>query len=177
MSRVAKRYAKALFELVIEQKCLEAVEADFKLLDDLLAGNKDFDIFLSNPLISESARFRGLKEIFEGRLSNLTMQFLLLLSEKKRLALLPDVAQNFRRLILDYRNTIEGELISAVQLLPAQVAQIQQNVEGMIGKSVLFTEHISPEIIGGFVVRFQDVVIDNSIRCQLAKLREKLIAG
>jgi F-type H+-transporting ATPase subunit delta len=99
-----------------------------------------------------------------------------MVTEKKRIALLPAIIDVFHRLVLAYRNTVEGELVSAVALNETQVEKIKTNIETMIGKSVLLKEDIDTSIIGGFVVRVEDLVIDNSIRYQLEKLREKLVA-
>jgi F-type H+-transporting ATPase subunit delta len=89
---------------------------------------------------------------------------------------LPAVVEQFRRMLLDYQNILEGELISAVPLEKKQFEAIKKRLEEMLGQTVVLQPKIQPEIIGGFVVRVEDMVIDNSIRLQLQKLREKLVA-
>lgn len=176
MSRVAKRYAKALFGLAKDQGKLDKVEMDFNELDKLIDKSSEFGAFLLNPLISSSDKSMMLKDIFKGKVNDLTFNFIQLINEKKRSSLLPDVILQFKSMMLEYNNQVEGELISAVELSKNQVNQIQQNIEKATGKSVILEQRIETDVIGGFVLKIQDRVFDNSIRCQLNKLREKFIA-
>ncbi len=176
MSRVAKRYAKALFELAEEEKILNKVEVDVAQFASLSSESADFSTLLSNPLINEKEKFTILKELFRDKVQPLTLDFLNLLSVKKRLDVLPEIAQEFRAMMLDFANKIEGELISAVKLAPDQVKHIRSNMEKMTGKNVLLDEKVDESVLGGFIVRIEDWVLDNSVRYQLSKLRDKLIA-
>jgi F-type H+-transporting ATPase subunit delta len=176
LSRVAKRYAKALFGLAKDQGKLDKVETDFNELDKLIDKSSEFGAFLLNPLISGSDKSMMLKDLFKGKVDDLTFNFIQLINEKKRSSLLPDVILQFKSMMLEYNNQVEGELISAVELSKNQVNQIQQNIETATGKSVILKQRIETDVIGGFVLKIQDRVFDNSIRCQLNKLREKFIA-
>ncbi len=176
MNRVAKRYTKAIFQLAQEQNILEKIEKDFDLLRDLVQQSKEFDQFLANPLITEDKKIEVLAELVGKKVEVLTFNFLRLLANKRRLRVLPAILEQFRQMMLTYRNIVEGELISAVELEKEQVEAIKAHLEKTLGKNVKLYSKIQPEIIGGFVIRVQDVVIDNSIRLQLNKLREKLIA-
>ncbi len=176
MNRVAKRYTKALFELAQEHGILEKIEADMERLNRLIGESDDFRSFLSNPLISESAKQKIVREILADHVETLTFQFLELLAEKRRISILPAVIEQFREMLLAYRHVLEGELISAVPLEQKQIETIKKHLENMLGQTVVLQTKVQPEIIGGFVVRIQDMVIDNSIRLQLNKLREKLSA-
>ncbi len=176
MNRVAKRYTKALFELAQEHGILEKIETDMELIRKVIEESADFREFLANPLISESAKQEIIRELLANRIQTLTFQFLELLAEKRRIAILPAVLDQFRQMLLSYRKILEGELISAVPLEKKQIETIKKHLEEMLGKTVLLQTKIQPEIIGGFVVRIEDLVIDNSIRLQLNKLREKLSA-
>ena len=176
MNRVAKRYTKALFELAQEYKILDKVEKDMELIGKLINESQDFRDFLSNPLITETSKQEILRELLANRIQKVTFQFLELLAEKRRIAVLPAVVQQFREMLLEYQRILEGELISAVPLEKKQFESIKKHLEEMLGQTVTLQTKIQPEIIGGFVVRIQDLVIDNSIRLQLNKLREKLSA-
>jgi len=176
LNRVAKRYTKALFELAQERQMLDKVEKDMEEIRKLIDESDDFREFLANPLITESAKQEIVRELFADRIQPLTLQFLELLTEKRRIAILPAVVEQFREMLLEYQHILEGELISAVPLEKKQFESIKKHLENMLGQTVTLQSKIQPEIIGGFVVRIQDMVIDNSIRLQLNKLREKLSA-
>ena len=175
MSRVAKRYSKALFQLGDEENKLDQLEKDFKQIEDLLKESKEFKTFIANPLISEIEKAKIMAELFKDKLSATGYNFLQLLTNKKRSSVLPDVIEQFHLMLLRHRNILKGELVSVVDLSDTQVEQIKANIEKMTGKSVLFEKSLDPSIIGGFIVKVEDIIIDNSIRFQLNKLREQLI--
>ncbi|MHB2153255.1 ATP synthase F1 subunit delta [Calditrichota bacterium GD2] len=176
MNRVAKRYTKAIFQLAQENNILEQIEQDFLLLSDLLRQSDELDQFLANPLIREDKKMEALEEMVGPKANPMTKNFLRLLAAKRRLRVLPAILENFRQMMLEYRNIVEGEVVSAVELDESQLAAIKKRLEEMWGKNVKLYPRVQPDILGGFVVRVQDVVIDNSIRLQLNKLREKLTA-
>ena len=175
MNRVAKRYTKAIFQLALEKNILEQVERDFAFLKKLLVKNSDLPLYLSNPLITDDKKIEMLSKVIGSNINEITYRFLHLMASKRRLRFLPDVLENFRLMMLAHNNTVEAELISAVELEQKQIEAIKDHLQKTLGKNVLMSSKIQPEILGGFVVRVQDVVIDNSIRLQLNKLREKLM--
>lgn len=175
MSRVAKRYSRALFQLALEEKKLEEVENDFIQIEDLSHESDEFKNFISNPLISEIEKAEIMAELFKDKLSDIGYNFLQLLTNKKRSSLLPDVIEEFQLMILQHRNILQGELVSVVDLSDTQIEKIKANIEKLTGKSVLFDMRLDPSIIGGFIVKVEDMIIDNSIRFQLNKLRERLV--
>lgn len=175
MSRVAKRYAKALFQLGIEENKLEQLENDVTQIKILLKESNEFQTFIANPLISEIEKSKILAELFKDKLSDIGYNFLQLLTEKKRSFILPNIIDQFRLLLNQHRNILKGELFSVIDLSDDQVKKIKQNVEKMTGKTVMFEKRLDPSIIGGFIVKVEDIIIDNSIRFQLRKLRERLI--
>jgi len=129
----------------------------------------------ANPLIGESEKAKILAELFKGKLSAAGYNFLQLLTSKKRSSLLPDAIEQFRLLLHQHRHILKGELVSVVELSDTQVGKIKDSVEKMTGKTVIFDKRLDPSIIGGFIVKVEDIIIDNSIRFQLNKLRERLI--
>ncbi len=177
MSRVAKRYAKAVFELAIENKALEDTEKEFLQIEDSIKGNSELEDFLVNPLISHIKKSKIVEELYKGRVSDLTFRFLILIAKKGRLAALSEIINYFKRFVLVYRNQVEGELLSAVSLSGEQVSQIRKIIENMTGKVVLLKEKIDADILGGFVVRVEDKLIDMSVRNILEELKKKLVAG
>ncbi len=176
MNRVSKRYAKALFELAKEQNKLDKIDSDFLELKKLVDTHDEFNNFITNPLISKSLRYQAVKQLFEAKLDDLTYRFLLLINEKNRISLLAEMIERFNSLLLSHRNQVEGEVVSAVELSGLQIGSIQNNIEDLIGKTVILKQRLDADVLGGFVVKVQDIIIDNSVRYQLSKLREKLLA-
>lgn len=176
MSRVAKRYAKALFSLAQDENILDTISLDLDQMTELGEQNDAFSALLANPLINEKDKLSALLEIFSGKVEPTTLSFLKLLADKKRIAFLPAISQEFKEMKLAHANQVQGELISAVALTPDQVSAIKMRIEGITGKVVLLAEKLDQALLGGFIVKVEGLVLDNSIRYQLSKLREKLIA-
>jgi F-type H+-transporting ATPase subunit delta len=173
LSRVAKRYAKALFELSVEEKRLSEVEADLRTITKMIEDSKEFKDLLPNPLIADQDKVKLILPLFEGNVQPVTLNFLALLGQKKRLSVLPDIIAQFSEIMLAYRNIVKAEVISAVKLSDGQVERIKKQMEELTGKNLLLNTRTEHSLIGGFIVKVQDIIIDNSIRHHLDKLRER----
>ena len=177
MSRVAKRYAKAIFELSIETEVFETVESEFIQIEENIKDSAELEKFLINPLISHLKKGEVIGELFRGKVSDLTYRFLLLVAKKGRLAVLPEIIDQFKRFSMKYRNQVEGELFSAVSLSGEQISKIRKIIENMTGKIVVLKEKVNVDILGGFIVRIEDKLIDVSVRSNLEKMKKRLITG
>jgi F-type H+-transporting ATPase subunit delta len=177
VSRVAVRYSKALFELALEHKLVETVQADLAMISEIHRENPDFYTALNNPLIDEFIKAKMLGELFQKDINALTFNFLQLLSRKKRSAFLLEIIDHFNESVLDYQGILPATLFYAEQLSNEQIDEIKSRIEKMIGKSILLSKQIDPSIVGGFIVRIRDTVIDLSIKTQLNKLHAQLTHG
>lgn len=176
MSRVSKRYAKALFALAKEEQSLDNVAKDLNRIQRLLKENNDFGNFIVNPIVGSVKQTQLINNVFQGQLSTLTMNFLYLLCEKKRLSILPEVIIQFTEILRMYKNEILTEVISAAILEEGQLSAITKNVEQMTNKKVVLETRQDSSLLGGFLVKIDDFIIDNSVRNQLYKLREKMVS-
>ncbi|MBD3226229.1 MAG: ATP synthase F1 subunit delta [Caldithrix sp.] len=176
MNRVAKRYAKALFEQAREDDELNKIENDIQNIRSVIENNQDFKTFLASPLVSEDQKSEVLNQVFKDRTQQLTMNFIGLLAQKKRMMILNEIFISFADYVMDYRNQVKAQLISATELTKEQIDEIRKNVQSFIGKEVQLDVQINSKLIGGFVVKVEDKVIDNSIRYRLDTIREHLVA-
>ena len=177
MSRVAIRYSKALFQLAREENLVTQVQSDLEMIKETCSANVEFQNMLDNPLIEESAKAKVLKDLFEENVHQLTFRFLQLLSRKKRSGFLFEMIDHFMESVLDYRGILAGTLIASSPLESDQIDEIKKRVESLTGKSVIFAEQIDQSLVGGFIVKIKDTVIDLSIKTQLEKLRAQLVQG
>ena len=176
MSRISIRYAKALFSLAQDEKKLDIVANDLSNIKGLIETSVDFNTFLLNPLISGNKKAEVLNSMFAEKVDPLTLNFLNLLSSKKRVNVLDQILIRFEELLLKHRNQIVAELISTASLDSDQLDSIKANIEAITQKSVLLETKEDASLIGGFTVKIDDIIIDNSVRYQLTKLKEKLIS-
>ena len=176
MSRLSKRYAKALFSLTLDEKKLDVVSADISLLSTLLTESADLAAFIVNPLTNSMRQQEIIEKSFSNKLSDIVLNFLMLLARKKRLNILADIIVDYNRLILVHNNQIHAEVFSNSSLTDGQISKIKQRLEKLTHKQVLIKTSLDDNLIGGFTIRVEDIIIDNSIRYQLAKLKDQLVA-
>ena len=173
---LARRYAKALFALGKQEgkgeEYSDRLDAVAALYHDEAAGVRDA---LTNPLYPLEARRQIMTRIAESAgADNMLGGFLNLLLEKNRADILPDIAEEFRRMTDRDRNISHGVVISAVALSDDLLAKTQATLEKLTGSRVLLETRVDPSLIGGIVAKVGDLVLDGSIRTQLNGLKESI---
>ncbi len=173
-TRLAYRYAKALIELAKEREELSAIRKDLALVATLLEEIPELKAFLQDPTVSKAEKKKILEEVFQPRVSPLFYHFLLLLNRKHRDALLSEILLAVQRL----EEMAEGKervlIQTAVALEATEQQELVQRLEQFVGKQLIPTFEVDPELLGGFIARFEDRVLDASIRYQLRRLRQQL---
>ena len=170
--RAASRYAKSLLDLAQERGTLEEVKQDMDLFAKTLEGSRDFRLLLRNPIVKHDKKLAILKAIFDGKLSDVTMRLLTLITEHNRESALEWVATEFHTQYNIMRGMQEATVTSAVPLTPDSREEITQLVRRQTGlPDVELTEKVDPNLIGGFVLRVGDRQVDDSVRTSLRKMR------
>lgn len=177
MSRVGIRYSKALFQLAKEQHKLEQVESELVMLSGLIKSNRDLNGLLVNPLITAAKKVKIVSRVFKGKLDALTFNFVILICRNKRSDLLQEIIDQFRERVLEEQGTWQGQIFSAQTLAPAQIDLITKRIMDLTGKTVILKAQLDQNLLGGFIVKIKDTIIDLSIKGQLDQLRTKLISG
>jgi F-type H+-transporting ATPase subunit delta len=171
----AVRYARALLDVVIKEGDPEQVEQELTALADLFAGNAELQKALTNPAVSVTAK-RGVVETLVSRAtpSPPLGKLMLMLADRNRLTLLPELAASYRERLMEHRQIVRAEVTTAVPLPPDRVSQFEKRLAAATGRRVTMTTSVDPSLIGGAVARVGGIVYDGSIATQLAKMRERL---
>jgi F-type H+-transporting ATPase subunit delta len=177
MSRVGIRYSKALFQLAKEQQKLEKVEAELLMLSGLIKSNRDLKGLLVNPLITAAKKVDIVSRLFKGKLDDLTYNFVILICRNKRSHLLQEITDQFHERVLEDQGIWQGQIFCTQALAPAQIDQITKRIMALTGKTVILQPQVDRGLLGGFIVKIKDTIIDLSIKGQLERLRAKLISG
>lgn len=176
-SRVTKRYAKALFEAAQASDQIDQIENDLNLVKEVIEKSPDFSVLLQSPVIGSAEKRKIFRQMFEKKLPPLSFNFLNLLLDKGREKILPEIIGYFFRLIDESRGIIRGQLLSAHPLSVTQLEGLKKHLDRITGKNVQLNQQVDPSLIGGFVVRMDDTVIDSSIKNQLVKMKEYMISN
>ena len=172
---VANRYAQSLMDLATEQKKVDAVRADMKLLAQVCEENREFAVFLSSPIIKTDKKLSILNGIFKGKIDDLTLSFLALTAKKHREAIFLEIAQSFDDLYRQNQNIFSAVVTTASGLDATTRAKMLDLVKAQLKGEVELIEKVNPATIGGFILRMGDQQIDRSVARQLSTLKKDLI--
>jgi len=173
--RVAKRYAKALFETAQENRVIESVEDDLGGIVSLLVNNTRFRALLLSPEVSRDEKLGLVDKLFSDRITALTLEALRLMIEKNRELEIEWVQREYVRLRRDFENKLFVIITTAEQLDDDQRQRLLAKLESITGKRLEAEYRIDPHLIGGISVSYENYVLNGSLRGELQRLRERLL--
>lgn len=175
--KAAGRYASALLETAIEQDILEEIYKDMLFLQSTIEDSRDLQLFLMSPLIKKAVKVSAMHKIFDGKIHELSMKLIDLLSEKSREKLLQSITRAFTLAYKAHHGIIDIDVTSAFELDKDQVKELKKQLEKSTGKKVDLYQTIDEDLLGGLKVRIEDTVIDGSVKHKLSQLKENFKAA
>lgn len=173
---VARRYARAVFELGKESGSLTKLIEDVKSFASAWDASEELREVLGNPLVPSDAREAILKDVGQRLgMSELSVNTLRLLTRRGRLSALPDLAAQLARLADEDAQVVRAEVTSAAPLDSVYLKKLQTELEKATGRKVVVTTAVDPSLIAGVVTKIGDRVIDGSARARLSSFRESLL--
>jgi F-type H+-transporting ATPase subunit delta len=177
---IARRYARALYALSRGKGLaeLENCASSLSALRLSLEISPDLREAFKNPAFTAAEK----KEILEALAPRLDMRetvlvFCKLLADKNRLRDFPAIADSFHALLDAEKNIVRGELYTAVPLDEAKKTELSRNLGEKGACELELTFDVSPEILGGLVLKIGDRVMDASLRAQLTILKDAISRG
>ena len=172
----ARRYAQAVFAIALEQGEPDRWLDDLALLADAMA-NDEFANFLDAPQLTLSQKTATIQESLGDSVSGLALNLISLLASRNSARLLPSIAESYQQMLDEHNGVERAEIVSAVPLSGEQQARIEDTLKSLVGSEITATSRVEPQILGGFVARVGDKVIDGSTRTRLDELRRELAQG
>lgn len=172
--KVSHRYAKAVMETAIQEKCTDEVFKSFAYMDSVIGSSRELRAFLLNPIILPWKKKKILSEIFEGKVHALNYHFIMLLVDKGREVLIPSIIEQFNEQYNDLNNNISIEIYSANELAKESRKSIVDKLSAWTKKQVLPVYKIDKSLRGGVMIRIGDWVYDYTIKSQLDTLYRRL---
>ena len=175
--RVAKPYARALYDAALEQNALADIVADIDKLRELIEQSEEFSQLISSPVLSPQFKSETFEQIFADATHPLTINFLKLLALKQRERYLTAMMDVFSAIVDEAAGRLIAQVTTAVPLTSGQEEQLTQQLGAYSGKQVRLETTIDAEIQGGLIVQLDDTVFDASVATQLQRLRQQLAQG
>jgi len=177
-SRLAHRYAKALFELAQEAGTTPAVADQLQAFQDALAAHEELRTALLSPVLTRSAKAEVLEAVLGAApFDPLTANFLRVLLEARKLPYLPDVMRTFAAMRDDAEGRVRGEAVTPIPLQDAEIQGLRAALSKTLQKEVELEARVDPALLGGVVARVGNLVFDGSLRTQLERMKETLTKG
>ncbi len=174
-SDLAKRYARAFFDIAVEEGKIEDYGRELAAFATLIAQNKALQEFLANPIFELKSKKNVIEELLgRTQISGRTANFLRLLVDKQRINFLGEVENAYREFMDKSLKKVRVSVKTPYPLTSELEGALKQRVAEMTGKEVEMIVEDDTSLIGGLIVRVGDTMYDGSIKTQLGNIRKLL---
>ncbi|WP_165247744.1 ATP synthase F1 subunit delta [Paludisphaera soli] len=177
-AEAARAYAGALIGAAGTSGDVDAALADLAAIrDEVLGPNPRFAAILASSQVPPAEKDRILRDLLEGRVAEVVLNFLRVLNRHGRLGLIAEIADEVRRQWDLKSGRVAVRVRTAAPLDEGQLEAVRKKVARLTPGTPVLQVEIDPELIGGLVVQIGDVVLDASVRNRLEQIRQRLIEG
>jgi F-type H+-transporting ATPase subunit delta len=169
-----RRYAEAAFQLAERDGAVDAWQRDLALAAGL-ARDERAARAVDSPAVPFRVRRKAVEQLLRSIVSPQALNLALLLAERNRFAILPDVSAEYDALVRESRGIVAATVTTPTPLSKDELAQVRARVEKLAGAKVELATATDPTLLGGLTIRIGDRLIDASVRGRLARLRGRLI--
>jgi len=172
VSGVAGRYATALFELALESKAIDQVQADLKAFDALVASSDDLKRLVKSPVFGAEEQAKALAAVLDkAGIKGIAANFLRVVTGNRRLFAVGQMIRGFNGLVAKHKGEVTAQVTVAEALNDARMKDIKDALKGVTGKDVNVDVTVDPSIIGGLKVKLGSRMIDASLRTKLNSIK------
>ena len=172
---VAANYAATLFELADRRGALEEYGDALATVATLIDANPSFRTFLETPRIPDADRKRVVRAAFGSNLPRQVVNFVLVVIDRGRQRLLRSMSLAYQALLDDRLGREHVEVTLARYVDEATLGLLAERLTGILGREAIPHVRVSPEILGGIIVRTRNAIYDGSVRGRLKRLRRVLL--
>ena len=174
----ATRYARALLDVALKERAdLSQIEAQLADFATLLTANPNLGQALLNPAVPAPKKRAAVAELTRlAELQPILSKLLVLLAERDRLVLLPELLNAYRERVQIIQNVVRAEVTTAAPLAPERAQQIEQSLASATGRTVHLSTRVDPAIVGGIVTRIGSTVYDGSVTNHLRRMKQRLLS-
>jgi len=174
---VANRYARALADVVARSGDYRTVLQELQDFANVYRENPELHQVFASPAVALPQKMKVLEGIGQKMgLSPMTLNFLRVLLANYRMPLLDEAVQAYRKIAYERLGIVQVTLTSASDLSDAERASVAARFRELTGKHVEIDFRIDSELLGGILAQIGSTVYDGSVRGNLARIREQLMA-
>jgi F-type H+-transporting ATPase subunit delta len=172
---VSRRYAKALLEIGLETSSIDALVRELDAVAQAYVASDELRSALENPLFALTAKKAIVADLAERlSLGPVSRNTAMMLCDRRRLRILPEIAQLLREMNDLRAGVVRAEVTTAIAMSDAYYEKLRAQLEKMTGRKVVIDKKTDPAIIAGVVTRIGDRIFDGSVRSRLESLKSAL---
>lgn len=178
ISTLSRRYARALLEIGVEEKTFEAFGTELRDIYAVSLSNPELVHALSNPMFKIDDRKALATEVLDKLgASVMVKRFVGVLIENSKIGLLDDICVAYFSLEDDLKGRLRVQVETPGKATDEFISSLKERLGAETGKEVIVSHAENPELLGGFVVRIGNVMLDASLKVQLEHIKEKIVEG
>lgn len=170
--KTAKRYAQALSQSVIDN--LDEVGENLSLINDVIFENPDFITFFSHPIVSLKDKKDTLNETLSGKINEKTLNFLNTLLDENRFNIFKTIHELYKQEVDSIKNKQRVNVSSVISLDENEKIKLEEKLSKKLQKDVILTYEENKDILGGLLIKFEDKVIDLSLKAKFDDLKKNI---
>jgi F-type H+-transporting ATPase subunit delta len=171
---VARRYASALFEVASDSKQIDLIEEELVQVGKVINDNPAFYQFLHHPQISKETKKEEFRLVFEGKLSETSLNFIDLLLDNNRLDALELIPEYFIEQANEARGLVDAIVTSVHKLSDEEKRGLEESFKKLLNKKIRVQNEVDSSIMGGVVVQIGDRLYDGSVQGKLNRFQQNL---
>jgi F-type H+-transporting ATPase subunit delta len=175
---IAKKYAQALFNAIKPIGNYEQISNQLLLIKNFFDSEKEIFNYLINPINEQTHKIQIADKILQHlNIDNFVQNFIHVLIKKNVLSMIAGIYDEFTKLLYDYRNILEVEIMTASPIGNDEKQIIERTIESMLRKKIMPRYSVDANIIGGIIIKAGSTIYDGSINAYLNAIREHIIEG
>lgn len=171
---VAKRYGQALLQIGQEKNSIDKLQNDLKQVVDTINTHAELKDILISQTVSGDKKKAVVKQLFEGNVDAMILNFLNVVVDKNREEFIADIYDAYCEYADEVRNIAYADVVSAYPLTDDQASALSAQLEKMSGKTVKLNVSVDESLLAGMIVTFGDRVYDGTVGARLAGIRKNL---
>jgi F-type H+-transporting ATPase subunit delta len=174
-SAVLGRYAKALADIVFEEKIEEKVTADLNTFCEIFRGVPEILETFDSPALPHEVKEKLLAELMaQYPVNAITSNFLRILLQHNRIRYFHEITESFMKAAGERKGIVSAQVTAAVPMSQQELKNLEIRLTGITGKAVNVEVQTDADLLGGMVIRIGSTIFDGTIRTQLAEMNKRL---
>lgn len=171
---VTKNYTDVIFDLAQEENHVEQIGEELGSIAEIMAANPEYLTMLTSPQIPKNEKIDSLNQVFGGKITETSLNFMKVLIENRRAAYLLAIAESYKVSQRKFLGIEYVEALTAVPMDEDQKEKLIRTLETKLGKKIELNNIVDSDIIGGMKIKIGEKALDGSLSNRLKALQSEI---